>query len=292
MRPSIVERLREEGLGWLAALVPAPGLMYAILFVALAVLFLHRSPRAGISRERALEILLAGAAGAAIGTRLFYLVVSGRLLDVTFATFADPAAGTASWGAYLGAIAGVALYSAATRTSVWAPLDLGAACAGLGDVVGRWACFLAGDDFGRASSVAWSVRYPAGSFAHDSHVSRALIDPASPFSLPVHPFQLYLAINGLLVLLVVGAVWRRYRDRPGYTLAAFCVVYGATRFWWEFLRDPDGGGARGLLSVSQWTCLALIAGGLVIWMRSRRRPGPGPLPVTGTGGGRAGMPAA
>ena len=288
MRPLIVERLQEEGFGWLASLVPPPGLMYAILFVALALLFLRRAPRAGIDRDRALEILLAGAAGAAVGTRLFYLVVTGRLFDITLATLADPAAGTASWGAYLGAIIGVAVHAAATRTSVWPALDLGAACAGLGDVIGRWACFLAGDDFGRVSDVAWAVRYPAGSFAHGSHVARGIAESASGFSLPVHPFQLYLVVNGLVVFLIVSAVWRRYRGRPGYTMAAFCTVYGATRFWWEFLRDPDGGGARGLLSVSQWTCLALIVGGVLVWLRSCRGAGPGPAPIAGAGELRAG----
>ena len=280
MRPTIVEWLRESGHAWLAALIPVPGLVYAILFIALALLFLRRAPSAGIGRDRAIELLLAGGAGAAIGTRLFYLVVSGRLFEVPVTALVDPAAGTASWGAYLGAMAGVAVYAAITRTSVWTPLDLGASCAGLGDVIGRWSCYLAGDDFGRVTDVAWGVRYPAGSLAHDSHVAHRLVDGAATASLPVHPFQLYLAANGLLVLLIVSAVWRRYRHRRGYTTAAFCVVYGGSRFWWELLRDPDAGGAAGLLSSSQWTCLALIAGGLLVWRRSRDRDESGPAPTS------------
>jgi prolipoprotein diacylglyceryltransferase len=48
------------------------------------------------------------------------------------------------------------------------------------------------------------------------------------------------------------------------TFGVFLLIYGATRFPWEFLRDPAAGGARGLFSTSQWMCLLLVAGGIVV----------------------------
>ena len=238
-----------------------PGFVYALVFVALALLFYRRSLASGVPPGTALEVLLAGAAGAAIGTRLFHLVVSGDILRLPVSAWADTSQGTASWGAYLGGIAGVAAYAALTRVSPLPHLDVATSCAGLGDVIGRWACYLAGDDFGTVTSVPWAIQFPSGSLAHQAHVSRGLLDIGAPASLPVHPMQFYLMFNGLVVFLVTTAVWRRSRHRPGVTAAAFLLLYGSTRFWWEFFRDPGGRGAMVFPSTSQWMCMLLVLAG-------------------------------
>ena len=244
-----------------------PGIVYALTFAALALLFLRRSRATGVLPGTALEALLAGALGAAVGTRFFHLVVSGKLLDLPPAAWLDPSEGTASWGAYLGAIAGLAAYSALTRSSPLPHLDVATSCAGLGDAIGRWACYFAGDDFGIVSSVPWSIRFPAGSLAHQAHLSRGLIDPGAPASLPVHPMQFYLMANGLVVFLLTSAAWRRSRHRPGVTAAAFLLLYGSTRFWWEFFRDPGGTGMMVFPSTSQWMCVLLVvAGAAALWL--------------------------
>ena len=65
-------------------------------------------------------------------------------------------------------------------------------------------------------------------------------------------------------LLVVTALWRRTRDRPGFTFAIYLVLYGASRFGWEFFRDPAAGGADGGLSSSQWMCVGYVVVGAVL----------------------------
>jgi phosphatidylglycerol:prolipoprotein diacylglycerol transferase len=112
--------------------------------------------------------------------------------------------------------------------------------------------------------VPWAITFPPGSLAFDAHLHGGLIQPEAIGSLPVHPLQLYLAMNALVVFLAVSSVWRRWPDRLGVTLGAYLTLYGATRFWWEFLRDPAAGGATGSLSVSQVMCLALVAAGMMV----------------------------
>ena len=114
-----------------------PGIVYALTFAALAALFLRRSAATGVPSGAALEALLAGALGAAVGTRLFHLVVSGKLVHLPPAAWFNPAEGTASWGAYLGAIVGLAAYAAITRSGPLPHLDVATSCAGLGDAIGR-----------------------------------------------------------------------------------------------------------------------------------------------------------
>jgi prolipoprotein diacylglyceryltransferase len=91
-----------------------------------------------------------------------------------------------------------------------------------------------------------------------------MIPPDAVASLTVHPLQLYLAANGLLVFFVVSAVWRRSTGTPGLTLAAYLTLYGASRFCWEFFRDPAAGGAVSSFSVSQMMCLAFLLAGAIL----------------------------
>lgn len=51
-------------------------------------------------------------------------------------------------------------------------------------------------------------------------------------------------LNALLIFLIVSAVWRRRRSRPGITSATYLLLYGATRFGWEFFRDAPAGWSR------------------------------------------------
>jgi phosphatidylglycerol:prolipoprotein diacylglycerol transferase len=266
MRPTIMQYLEGVGFGWLAALVPRPGLMYGIALAVLTFAYLRRARIAGLDHQRALEIVLSAAVGAVIGTRLFYLITTGDLLRLDFVEWFKLYRGTASWGAYLGGIIGTVLYTGFTRIPVWPYIDTAASVVALGPFVARWSCFLRGDDFGRVTDVSWAVQFPAGSLPHQAHVAAGLLPSTAEAALAVHPFQLYLLVNALVVFLILTAIWRRWRDRPGVTFGSFLLLYGATRFPWEFLRDPAGGGAapQDLLSTSQWMCLMLIAGGIVV----------------------------
>jgi phosphatidylglycerol:prolipoprotein diacylglycerol transferase len=257
-----------SGWAWLAPLIPTDGAVYGVLFAALSLLFLRRSAAIGLPAEQSLAALVSGATGAIVGTRLFYLLTTGALFRSSPAEWLDLGRGTASWGAYLGAIAGLATFCHFSAASFWPTLDVGASCAGLSEVIGRWACLLAGDDFGRITHVPWSIRFPPASPAFQAHVARGLLDAAAPASLPVHPLQFYLMLNAALVFTLTTLAWRRWRQLPGVTLATFLLLHGSTRFWWEFLRDPAAGGASGALSVSQWTCLGMAtAGGMLLWSR-------------------------
>jgi len=270
LRPLIIERLTDAGFGWLVGLIPTAGFLYVTLFVVLVGLFVKRSVDTLIPSAAALEAVFAGAVGAVVGHRLYFLVISGDIVRAQLSDWPRLALGTASWGAYAGGIAGITIYGLLSARGATLPmLDVSGSCAGLGDVIGRMACLMAGDDFGKVATVPWAIRFPAGSFPHTAHVESDLLDPAASLSLPVHPFQIYMTLNGLLVFLILTMVWRRERARPGRTFAAFLLVYGGTRFWWEFLRHPDAG-ATGALSDSQWACVVFVVAGALMLLVLRR----------------------
>ncbi|MEO8227387.1 MAG: hypothetical protein ABI637_08150, partial [Gemmatimonadota bacterium] len=99
LRPVLIARLSEAGLGTLSALVPTGGAVYAIVFIALTLLFLRRCGEVDLPPEQSLTVVLAGAIGAMVGTRLFFLITTGALFRLTPFEWVDPSRGTASWGA-------------------------------------------------------------------------------------------------------------------------------------------------------------------------------------------------
>ena len=272
MRPTLIALLDRSGLSWLGAWVPTSGAVYVAVALIAGALFCRRARASGLDVARAVDIWILGGLSGAVGARVFYLLIhvgsprppAHGWLDLT---------GTASWGAYLGIALVVGTYAVVRRLPPWVWLDLAASVQPVGEAIGRWACWLAGDDFGRVTHVPWAIQFPAGSLASNAHVARGLIGPDAAWSLPVHPEQFYLMANALVLSIIIAAVWRRMRDRPGFTLAGFLVLYGASRFDWEFFRDPAAGGASAGLSVSQWMCVAYVAVGCLL-LALRRRPEP------------------
>lgn len=273
MYPAIVSWLQSGPLPWLSYLVPKPGILYAVVLLACGFVFVRRATRVGISSERGLEALLAIAVGALIGTRLFYLVTRTRFWEMSPAQLIDGRLGTASWGVYLGGFIGLILYARWRKYPVLTMTDAATSAAALGCAIGRWNCLIAGDDFGRVTSWAWGIRYPARSLPWHAHRRRGLIEPDAAWSLAVHPNQIVQSVVSFTVFVIVSLYWYRHRDQPGRTTALFLMLYGTGRFFVEFLRDPAAGGAVGLLSHSQYMCLAFVTAGAALWWwQARLKP--------------------
>jgi phosphatidylglycerol:prolipoprotein diacylglycerol transferase len=280
MYPAVVAWLRAGPLPWLALLVPKPGILYAVVLLVCGAVFVRRVKRTGLDADRALEALLAAAVGALIGTRLFYLVTRTRFWELSPAQLIDGRQGTASWGAYLGAFLGLILYAGWRKSRVFILTDAATSVGPLACFIGRWNCLLAGDDFGRVTDWAWGIRYPAGSLPWNAQRRSGLIEADAAWSLPVHPNQIVQGVTSLVVFVIVSVYWYRHHDQPGRTTALFLMLYGTGRFFVEFLRDPAAGGADGLLSHSQYMCLAFIFVGAILWWWQRRasltQPAPRP----------------
>jgi phosphatidylglycerol:prolipoprotein diacylglycerol transferase len=187
--------------------------------------------------------------------------------------------GSGSWGGYLGGLVGMWAYLRLTRASTLPYLDIAPVAALLAPAIGRWGCLFAGCDFGRVTSVPWAIHYPQGSPAYQTHMAISELPFDATQSLGVHPLPIYLSLNALFLFLVLTAIWRRTEHRPGITLAAAWILYGSSRFFWEFLRDPAAGGASSGLSLPQWMAVAAICVGGVIgviaargWRMATARP--------------------
>lgn len=163
-------------------------------------------------------------------------------------------------GLLLGGLA-AGLYFHYRKLPVLAYADASMPALALGYAIGRVGCFLNGDDYGTLTHARWAVVYPPGTEAYQAHLDHGWISAGAPWSLPVHPVQLYASLLGL-VLFFVLANWRP--KRPGGRLCAFLVIYGVSRFFLEYLRG-DFRGVLGPFSLPQLFSIAFVLVGAGVW---------------------------
>jgi phosphatidylglycerol:prolipoprotein diacylglycerol transferase len=92
-----------------------------------------------------------------------------------------------------------------------------------------------------------------------------------PRSQPVHPVQLYAAINaGLLALLLVA--YYPYRSRDGEVTLLMLTLYPIARFLEEAIRTDEGGQFGTSFSIAQLVSLCILAVALCGWAWLLSRP--------------------
>jgi phosphatidylglycerol:prolipoprotein diacylglycerol transferase len=125
-------------------------------------------------------------------------------------------------------------------------------------MITRVGCYLFGCDFGQPlAATAPDFLKKLGSFPHwpegtlDNnargapawvhHHNQNLIPDDAPYSLPVHPTQIYESLvgAGLLVLLLVARGRQKFR---GQIFLLFTFAYGVCRYLLEVLRDDTSAG--------------------------------------------------
>ncbi len=275
MRPRLIEVLNRHFHGEVFQfLVPDPAVVYAVMLGLGIWLFVRRCERSGLSWEHATGVALWASLAAVLGARLFYLIqhlghtVShpSILLEINGATV--------SFGVYVGGVLGALLYSRVKHFAPLPYLDAFASVLGIGPLIGRCACFLNGDDYGKVSSVPWAVRFPHGSYPFLDHVRRGWISPMEDLSLPVHPVQLYLSLKGLVLLVVFSVLWRKRYFKPGVVFLLFWICYSSARFGLEFFRGDEDRGWIGGWSTGQVFSVLIAAvalAGIVVCFRGRIR---------------------
>lgn len=164
-------------------------------------------------------------------------------------------------GLFGGALTGV-VFLRFRRLSVLPYADALVPAVALGYAVGRIGCFLNGDDYGTVSHLPWAMHYPSGFEAHAAHVLYGWIEWSDPWSLPVHPVQLYASLLGV-GLFVFLAGWQP--GRLGSRFCAFAIMYGVARFAMEGLRG-DFRAVLGPLSLPQVFSLVLGFVGIAVWV--------------------------
>jgi len=143
-------------------------------------------------------------------------------------------------------------------------LDLLALAGCIAEGVGRWGCFFSGCCWGTPTDLPWAVTFPeAGRRLH-----------AGLPAVPIHPTQIYMSLNSLLILGVLALLYRNKRFH-GRIITVYVLLYATTRFFIEFVRgDAERGFVLGgRLSTSQalGVVMAVAAGAVYASLARRHR---------------------
>ncbi|WP_415797358.1 prolipoprotein diacylglyceryl transferase [Comamonas aquatilis] len=207
------------------------------------------------SRKDVEDILFLGVLGVIIGGRLGYCLFykPDYYLTHPLEIFAVWQGGMSFHGGLLGVI-GSMLWFAHSRKRSWLQVaDFVAPCVPTGLAAGRVGNFINGELWGRAAS---------------ADLPWAMVFPQSGSMIARHPSQIYQMLMEGLLLFILLWIYARKEHKPGQVAAVFLFGYGVFRFIAEYFREPDD--FLGILSLGmsmgQWLCIPMIAGGALMWL--------------------------
>jgi phosphatidylglycerol:prolipoprotein diacylglycerol transferase len=134
----------------------------------------------------------------------------------------------------------------------------------VGLAIGRVGCFLNGCCYGGPCDLPWAVSFPEGTEVAMKFPAESLGPGATGGSVPVHPAQLYAAIDaGLLAWLAVA--WTPFARRAGEVFALVLTLHPISRMLLEAIRVDEPPAFGTPFSISQLISLVLLAAAAALW---------------------------
>ncbi|VAW02464.1 Prolipoprotein diacylglyceryl transferase [hydrothermal vent metagenome] len=243
-------QLKWYSLGYLAGILL--GYWYLTKLIA--------QPGSPMARRHADDFIFYATLGIILGGRLGYILFYNPSI------MANPAdifkvwqGGMSLHGGTLGVILAIWWMTRKEKLSFLRFCDYIAVVIPFGLLLVRLANFINGELWGRETDVAWAIIFPGG-----GEVAR-------------HPSQLYEAgLEGIVYFIILSLMfWKTdARYQPGKLLGAGLLVYGLSRFFVEFFRQPDVGLENlswGLTMGQTLTVPMLILGIYLVFTAKSRR---------------------
>jgi phosphatidylglycerol:prolipoprotein diacylglycerol transferase len=239
------------------------GIMMVAGFFVGWVILTREFARKGLAPGDAQTAVLIAAFGGVLGSKLYYLLDHWDELTGDPLGMITSRGGLTWYGGFVLATLLLILFARARRIPALVALDALAPALALGYAVGRIGCYLVGDDYGRAATVAWAVAFPEG---------------APPIATAVHPTQVYetLASAAIFALLWMR---RRHPAPAGALVFQWFVLAGCERFLVEFLRTND----PVLLGLTEAQLLSVGMIGIGLAGLAAVHAGPGKRPARAAG---------
>lgn len=244
------------------------GLAMATAFMVNILLMSRRALREHIDPDLTLNMAFWIIIGTLVGGRLLFVITQwSQFADKPLDALKLWTGGLVFYGGFLGSfLAALAYISVWSRKRGMPVYDLGAPVVGLGLAIHRtFGCFLNGCCYGKPTSSVFGVKFPA------VHHSVKLYGEG----VYVHPTQLYEALNGMAIFLIL-ILWRKYvRKRYGELVGLMFMIYAINRFIIEFFRGDPVREFVGLhvagweLTTSQFIGLGALPLGLAIFLWAR-----------------------
>lgn len=246
--------------------LPTYGVMLAIAYLAGIWLLRRKAKAEALPEGKILDFSLYILASAIIGAKLMLVLVEWRhytenprdLIGVL-------RSGGVFYGGLIAATAVGIAYMRKHRLPAWKIADMGAPSIALGEAIGRWGCFAAGCCYGKPSSGPFGVTFT------DPFANEAV---GTPLDVRLHPTQIYLSINALVIFFLLQWAYRR-KTFDGEVFWLYVLLYSISRGILEIWRGDlvRGFVVPGVLSTSQFIGLlaALLSAAMLFYLSRRKR---------------------
>lgn len=213
-----------------------------------------------------------------IGARIYYVIFSWDLYkDNPLQIFNIRNGGLAIYGAVIGGILTLYVFSRLKKQSFLSMADAGVFGLLLGQIIGRWGNFMNREAFGGYTDGLFAMRIPM-EMVRPSDISpdiAAHIVEGTNY-IQVHPTFFYESCLNLILLLLMWA-YRKHKKFDGEMALWYLGGYGIIRFFVEGLRTDQLQIGQTGIAVSQMLGILLFAASLitaaVAHMRLRREAG-------------------
>jgi phosphatidylglycerol:prolipoprotein diacylglycerol transferase len=247
------------------------GVMLVLAFVGSTWMATWRARREKLDPDVILDMAFWVFLLGLIGARLFYCFQYwGRGIDSVLDVIQYWKGGIVYYGGILGGTIAFFAYRHFRPFPLRPYLDAMAPAIMIGTLFGRLGCFLNGCCYGDVCNFPWAVSFPEPSPPWADQMRAHLLPPAATYSLPLHPTQLYSALDSLIICLLLLAFYP-LRRRDGEVMGLLMIAYPITRFLIEYLRNDEGVFFAGF-TISQNVSILLLLGGLAYWIWLSRFP--------------------
>ena len=247
------------------------GLMLMLAFLGSMSVAAWRARRENLNPDLIYDLAVWLFVGGLVGARAFFLIQYAHKFKSVWEIFQIWKGGIVFYGSVMGAAAAFFLYQRLRPFPIRAMMDVVAPSAAVGIAFGRVGCFLNGCCWGdRCGDLPWGVTFPAKSSPWASQVEQGLIHLSDPRSLPVHPTQLYSALDGVVLFLLLSGYYP-LRKRDGEVFGVLMLSYPVLRFLVEQLRNDEGAIYSGM-TISQVISLFVFVLGIGYWLYLFRLP--------------------
>lgn len=236
------------------------GFLIALAFLVALGIALRRADKAGISREKIMDLGFYSLLAGIVGARLFFVVTNwsyfaSHPVDVVKIW----EGGLVFYGGVLFAAPAAFWYARRSGLLIWQTLDVWAPSMAIGHAIGRLGCFCAGCCHGKpAEGVPWAVTFTDP-------------DSLAVKGIPLHPTQLYESAAELLNFLVLVFLGRRQTFK-GLLFWVYIMNYSIIRSLVEIFRGDE---IRGFIlpgfSISQGISAVMFATAVAMLVRLRNK---------------------
>lgn len=240
-------------------LIPSYGVLAALGALSALGLLLRTSRIAGVNPNELWNLSILALCAALAGSRILLVALNWTMLRSHPAWLLSLAMIHHPLLAGIGAVCALAAalpYARAHSLPLGGTVDALAAPVGLGLAFEQVGALLAGSGYGSETRLRWAIVYTHPLAARWS---------GAPLFVSVHPVQVYAA-SAFFAIAAGLFFWMQHRRQNGDVAGIGLMAAGATIYFTEFWRDPEGRGSifDGAIDMPQIAAVVLVLAGAFV----------------------------